>query len=129
MARNKKPPTVADYLNPLEKDVQAAILEALQFHPLVAWAARMNTGAAKFKDAKGKARFVRFGFPGMSDIIGQFKDGTFLAIEAKRPKGEGPTDDQKAFMETVNNNGGRAGVARSVDDIDRIFGGDDCYST
>ena len=35
------------------------VLKALRTHPAVAWAERMNTGAAKVE-----GRFIRFGWPG-----------------------------------------------------------------
>ena len=76
----------------------------------MAWAARMNTGAIPVGN-----RLFRAGFVGCSDIIGQMKDGRFLAIEVKRP-GKGATPEQYAFLSRVNANDGFAFVARSVDD-------------
>lgn len=54
------------------------VLKALRTHPAVAWAERMNTGAAKVG-----TRFIRFGWPGCPDVLGQLKDGRFLGVEVK----------------------------------------------
>lgn len=97
-----------------EAGVLSAVLKALSIHPAVAWVRRMNTGA--FKVGTGpSSRFVRFGFPGCSDIIGQMKDGRFLAVECKAEKGK-LSDAQVAFIDTVRAAGGVAGMARNVDD-------------
>jgi len=53
--------------------------------------------------------------PGVSDIIGCWY-GRYFAIEVKRP-GCNPSDKQRAFMDWVNDNGGLAFVARSVQDV------------
>jgi hypothetical protein len=94
-----------------ESAILAAVLTALRLHPRVAWAHRMNTGAYAVGD-----RFVRFGFPGLADIIGQTVSGAFLAVECKRV-GKEPTDEQRAFLDLVARSGGVSFVARSVDDV------------
>ncbi|MGE0383461.1 MAG: VRR-NUC domain-containing protein [Gammaproteobacteria bacterium] len=94
----------------LEADVLPAQLEYLALDRRVAWAHRMNVGAAKFED-----RFVRFGFEGLADIIGQLRDGRFLAVESKRPKGGRRRVAQKAFIAVVNANNGVAGFCPSLD--------------
>lgn len=104
---------------PLESDVQPDVLRALLNHPKVAWAARMNAGAGRFVYPNGEtSRFIRFGFPGMSDIFLQLIDGRFGACEVKRP-GEDPDDDQQAFLDRVNRHGGLGFVARSAADVYR----------
>jgi hypothetical protein len=102
-----------------EGDALPAILRALELHPRVAWAHRMNTGAGRFLLPDGSlSRFVRYGFPGMSDITGQLIDGRRLEVEVKRV-GKEPTDDQAAFLDCVRRNGGVAFVARYIDDVQR----------
>lgn len=54
------------------------VLKALTAHPAVAWCYRMNSGAARI----GK-RFVRFGWPGCPDVLGQLKDGRLIGVEVK----------------------------------------------
>jgi hypothetical protein len=46
------------------------VLRALRAHPLVAWAERMNSGAARIG-----GRFVRFGWTGCPDMLWQLMDG------------------------------------------------------
>lgn len=64
--------------------------------------------------------------PGFSDTFGLVKTiitpdmigdtiGQFLAGEIKAPSGR-LSDKQAAFLQAIQNNGGRAGVWRSVDD-------------
>ena len=52
------------------------VLKALRAHPAVVWCERMNSGAAKVG-----GRFIRFGWPGCPDVLGQLKDGRLLAVE------------------------------------------------
>ena len=87
------------------------VLLALRNHPSIAWAERQNTGALKVG-----GRFVRFGWPGCSDVIGQMKDGRFLAVECKAPKGR-VSDEQAIFLERINTAGGLAFVARDCRDV------------
>lgn len=113
---------------PTEAQVQASIRALLAAHPLVAWHGRINSGRAWLKGAGGKERPVQFhDVPGMSDIIGQLKDGRFLAIEVKRPSWKGPSDEreqrQAAFLERVRAHGGVAFFAKRVDDVIAHLGG------
>ena len=89
---------------------------------------RNNTGA--LKDATG--RLVRYGLcPGSSDLIGLRQVtitpdmvgqtiAQFVAIEVK-DRGR-LTEQQQAFITMVQQAGGLAGVARSVEDARRILG-------
>jgi hypothetical protein len=99
-----------------EREIQAAILDFLRTVPgIVAW--RQNTGGAMLKGAGGVLRPVRFGFPGLSDIIGWREPGArFLAIEVKKP-GEYPSPEQRAFLQMVHRANGVAIVAHSVQDV------------
>ena len=119
-----------------EKAIQAACLDFLRMHPRIAWIERMNVGATKVEDDSRKRgyRYVAFGFPGCSDLIGQTKAGRFLAIEVKRP-GEWPKAEtfarweraprldsrqrrliaQRAFLATVRRHGGISGIADSLE--------------
>ena len=53
----------------------AEVLKALRAHPAVAWCERQNTGAARIGN-----RFVRFGWTGAPDVLGQMKDAPTLAV-------------------------------------------------
>ena len=102
---------------PTESQVLAAVQQALSHHHAVAWHHRMNSGAGKLQYRDGTvSQFVRFGFPGCPDIIGQLKDGRFLAVEVKRPAGS-PKKHQFEFLAQVQANGGVAFVARRVEDV------------
>jgi hypothetical protein len=87
------------------------VLMALRAHPSVCWVERMNSGAAKVGN-----RFIRFGWPGCSDVIGQLRDGRFLAVECKAPKGRLSTE-QTVFLERIAGAGGVAFVARDLRDV------------
>lgn len=101
-----------------ESTVLASIMRYVRVHPRVAWARRMNSGAVKMHGA----RFMRFGFVGCSDIIGQLKDGRFLAIECKGSDGR-LTDEQEVFLDRVRRHNGVAGMAKSIDDVMALLGG------
>ncbi len=82
------------------------VLKALESHPSVAWCHRMNSGALRI----GK-RFVRFGWPGCPDVLGQLKDGRLLGVEVKAPKGK-LRPEQAIFLERIRCAGGVAFMAR-----------------
>jgi hypothetical protein len=102
----------------LQPQPESAVLrDCLAFLSLMriyAW--RQNTGAGDM-GADGRKRFVRFGFSGVSDIIGIMPDGRFLAVECKRVGGT-VSQAQQAFLDEVERRGGVAVVAYCVDDLD-----------
>lgn len=87
------------------------VLIALTAHSAVAWCERMNSGAVKIGN-----RFVKFGWPGCSDVIGQLKDGRLLAVEVKSPAGK-LRPEQTIFLERVRLAGGTAFMARNCLDV------------
>jgi len=87
------------------------VLMALRASPAVAWCERMNTGAAMV----GK-RFIRFGWPGCPDVLGQLRDGRLLGVEVKSPTGRLRTE-QALFLARINQAGGLAFVARNCRDV------------
>ena len=92
------------------------VLKALRAHPAVSWAERQNTGSARIG-----GRFVRFGWPGCPDVLGQLRDGRLLGVEVKaqavrlRP-------EQAVFLERIRGAGGVAFVARDLRDVLRELG-------
>ena len=92
------------------------VLKALNTHAAVAWCERMNSGAARIG-----ARFVRFGFKGCPDVLGQLKDGRFLACEVKAPAGR-LRPEQALFLERINKTGGLGFVARNCRDVFNALG-------
>jgi penicillin-binding protein-related factor A (putative recombinase) len=101
----------------LEKHIQAQILHYLVLKNVFHW--RNNTGCATYQSKNGKKSFVRFGQPGMSDILGIYK-GKFLAIEVKRPGGK-VTELQKKFLEAIESNDGIAILAYDLDDVKKVI--------
>ena len=89
------------------------VLLALNSHPAVAWCERVNSGAARVGN-----RFVRFGWPGCPDVLGQLKDGRLLGVEVKSGKGR-LRPEQSIFMERIRCAGGVAFVARDCRDVAR----------
>lgn len=123
-----------------EAQIQKSILEYLQIKGIFCW--RVNTGAV-VSEYKGKKRFVRFGAPGVSDIVGirSFRarvggdlrplidfDGTpmtcigrFFAIEVKKP-GNKLSPAQEAFKVEVERAGGLFITAYSLADVEKALG-------
>ena len=93
------------------------VLKALTAHPAVAWVERMNSGAVRI----GK-RFVRFGWKGCPDVIGQLRDGRLLGVEVKAAKGK-LRPEQAVFLERIRCAGGVAFMARDCRDVARELGG------
>jgi hypothetical protein len=98
-------------VRPLERDVLRVVLAALRTHPAVAFAWRANTGSFEVQ-----GRRIRAGFRGQSDVIGMLHGGRMLCCEVKRPGGT-LTRDQAAFLARVQEHGGIALCATSVDDV------------
>lgn len=89
------------------------VLQALRAHPAVAWCHRVNTGAAKVGN-----RFIRFGWPGCPDVLGQLKDGRLLGVEVKAPRGR-LRPEQAQFLDCIRRARGVAFVARDCRDVHR----------
>lgn len=79
-------------------------------------------------------RPFKSGVPGMSDLIGWAPVvvtpdmvgktvAVYLAVETKSARGRA-SDEQKSFIAAVHNAGGRAGVARTDEDLSSILCGD-----
>ena len=106
---------------PRERDILAACLRLLRLAGIPAF--RANTGAVRLASRSGRARFVRFGPKGQSDILGIIpkardgRRGVFLAVETKRP-GEKPTPEQQAFLDAVTAAGGLALVVSDVTQLE-----------
>ena len=105
-----------------ESLVLAACLRLAAHHPKVAWIRRAQTGAARYTGAGGKQRFVRFGWTGCSDLLGQTKTGKLLAIEVKRPGGRA-TSEQEQFLSMVVAWGGYGVLVDDVAALNRYLNG------
>ena len=89
------------------------VLQALRAHAAVAWCERMNSGAVRIG-----GRFVRFGWPGCPDVLGQLKDGRLMGCEVKAPAGK-LRPEQALFLERIRCAGGVGFVARNCADVRR----------
>lgn len=92
------------------------VLKALRAHPAVAWCERQNSGAVRVG-----GRFVRFGWPGCPDVLGQLKDGRLLGVEVKAPTGR-LRPEQAVFLDRIRGAGGVAFVAHDLRDVVRELG-------
>ena len=100
-----------------ERDIQGEIIAYLRRDSRVAWVERFNTGAHVVIDSHTKRRrFIRYGFKGLSDLLGQLSDGRLFAVECKSRTGK-PTVEQQVFLEKVRGARGVAILARSVSDV------------
>lgn len=96
-----------------EGAVLVEVMQALRKHPAVAWCERQNTGSARIG-----GRFVRFGWPGCADVLGQLHDGRFLAVECKSATGK-LRPEQVEFLERIRASGGVGFMARDCRDVQR----------
>jgi hypothetical protein len=110
LPRTRARPTLA------EAAALAEVLRALRAHPRVAWAQRMNSGAIR-----AGTRYIRFGFPGCPDVLGQLTNGGLLACEVKGPGGK-LRPEQRIFLAQVRAAGGVAFIARSLVDVVKHLG-------
>lgn len=95
-----------------EAEVLSSVLAALRRHPAVAWCERVNSGVVQVD-----GRWIRYGWVGASDVLGQMRDGRLLAVECKSATGR-TTEAQDEFLARVLGAGGVAFVARSADDAE-----------
>lgn len=109
-----------------ESDAQSLIRQQVGNGPVRLF--RNNVGATR--DARG--RLIRYGLAkGSADLIGWLTRkitqddvgetiAQFVSIEVKSSSGK-PRPDQIAWQDAVNQAGGRAGIARSVEDAVKII--------
>ncbi len=100
---------------PLEKDIQADILQYLALEGIFAWE---NPRRGVFDPKRKVFRKKKKGFKeGVADILGLLDgNGRILCIECKRP-GNKLTDDQETFRDDIIKRGGVAFMATSVKDV------------
>lgn len=112
---------------PLEKEIQKQILDYLRLRGIFCWTCK-TVGTY---DPRRRVYRANTTFKGVADILGILPaptspghtwealgrhKGQFLAVEVKRVGGK-VSDDQKAFLERINKEGGLAFVARSLNDV------------
>lgn len=100
---------------PLERDIQKQIIAYLRLKNVYCWENRsqgtFDPKRRLFRQNKGK-----FFIKGVSDVLGITTDGTFIAIEVKRPGGK-VTPEQMDFIANIARNNGIAFVAYSLKDV------------
>lgn len=99
-----------------ESALVRAVLDYLTLRGVCHW--RNNSGALKVGN-----RLVRFGTPGSADILAVLAGGRLLAIECKR-RGQSLRQAQRAWLAAVEQAGGIACVARSLDDVMAVVEGE-----
>lgn len=104
-----------------EKEIEKSILEYLATLPDAFFWKVNNVGVYDVAGGFYRMPKSRFILRGQADIQGLFK-GKYVAIEVKRKQTRGNTSIyQKQFLENVNNFGGIAFVACSVEDVKEKF--------
>lgn len=104
---------------PLEKEIQTAIIEAIELRRDVVFVGRFNRGQAVATDGYGNTRYTPFNsVPGFPDIHGLLVGGRAFYIEVKRPPPHyrKPDEVQQRFLDEAIVGGACAGVACSVDE-------------
>ena len=101
-----------------EKQLVDHMLKRLRRHLRVAWVMRYSVAHSMSFTPSG-ARF-KIGLAGVSDIIGQLRDGRFLAIEVKVAPRK-VTDKQQQFLDRVNHSRGVGFVAYSYSDAEKML--------
>lgn len=99
----------------LEKYIQRAIIEFLNYHGCWCW--RNNAGVLPM-ESRGKKRMIKVGIAGESDIFGIHKDsGRFIAFEVKQPKTRNKvTQAQRDYLRMVALCNGYSGLITSPDE-------------
>lgn len=98
-----------------EKAIENHILRWLSLNGIFAW---KNQSVGIFDPVKKIYRKSNnpYHIKGVSDIIGILSDGRFLAIEVKSKTGK-PSPEQINFIKQINDSGGKAFIARSLEDV------------
>lgn len=93
-----------------EKDIQRSIIDYLRLKGVLCW--KNSTGGIYKKSTDSYIPSQSVGAP---DIFA-LDEGTFYGIEVKRPGGK-LSDKQSEFLRKIEENGGVAIVATSIDDV------------
>lgn len=113
-----------------EQATQKAVMDYLAAKRILAF--RMNTGAV-LSQYKGKTRMIRYGAPGMADVVAFTRKWQYLLaddnnppktiwLEIKAPKGK-TTPEQDSFAALVREHGHSYFVIRSIEDLEAALKG------
>lgn len=103
---------------PSETSLIDAILRYLRAQGCFVW--RNNSGATAYHARGRRSRFVRYGLPGSSDVIGVMPGGRAIFLEAKR-RPNTLTSRQGEFLNRMRELGAVAEVIYDVRDLERLF--------
>lgn len=109
---------------PLEKEIQKAIIQAIELRQDLVFVGRFNRGQAVASNAYGETRYTQFntvkGFP---DIHGLLLGGKAFYLEVKRPPPcyRPPDPAQQKFLDAARMGGAYAGVVTSVEEAMAIL--------
>lgn len=100
---------------PTEKEIENSILDYLKTQKGFFW---KNQSVGVWDNVKKTYRKPnnRHHINGVADILGCLPCGRFCAIEVKSKRGK-TTEAQDRFLQMVSDLGGKAFVARSIDDV------------
>ena len=116
--RKRAPPQPTG--EPLEADIQKAIIQALELRPEVVKVVRFNAGAAYFYKPDGSRSLIHFSSEPVVDLYVLLHGGRYAWLEVKRPSFKVPRDlreeRQAAFLTAVREAGGIGQFVRSVDE-------------
>lgn len=105
---------------PLERDIQQAIIQALELRPEVVKVVRFNAGAAYFYKPDGSKSLVNFSSEPVVDLYVMLRGGRYAWLEVKRPSFKVPRNEreerQAAFLAAVREAGGIGAFVRGVDE-------------
>ena len=117
-ARKRAPPKPTG--EPLEADIQKAIIQALELHPEVVKVVRFNAGAAYFYKPDGSRSLIHFSSEPVVDLYVVMRGGRYAWLEVKRPSFKAPRDlreeRQAAFLAAVREAGGIGQFVRSIEE-------------
>ena len=99
-----------------EQEIQNSILEWLHFVGIFAW--RNNSAGIYDQRSGAYRRKPKYAINGVSDILGILPDGKFFAIETKANRRKKASYDQKQFISKINEQGGIALVAWSIEQVE-----------
>ena len=106
---------------PLERDIQSAIMEALEIHPRCVKVIRCNSGGSMYRGKDGREHLVLFTSEPVVDLhVMLCNPAGWGWIEVKRPSWKHPTDAretrQAQFLDAVRRAGGIGAFVRSVEE-------------
>jgi penicillin-binding protein-related factor A (putative recombinase) len=100
-----------------EKQIENSILQYLHLKKIYCWK-QNTTGVYDAQKECFRRPHSPYIISGIADIIGIMPSGRFFAIEVKTPQRKSNVSDhQKAFLQSIQESGGIAFIATSIEDV------------